>query len=694
MPGGIDYEIVTRFHPEKPTAEELEYMRDIDPTKAGIFAHKLKTVAAEGNETLIKLGATTGCRWGDTALALYTVSGDNAMCATGLYFHAVLGSTGVKYVNRHWLNDPSVGVRPGDAFFCNDPFYLGVHGPDMGVFAPIFYRDRIVCWAGALVHSGENGSCEPGGMPSGSRSIYDEGLLVPPTKIAENYMLKEDIINLFNHMTRDPRAMTLDTKARMAALRVVERRLHAVIEKVGPEYVMAVLRYNIQVTADGTRRQIRQWNDGKFRHLQFLDSVGPLPRLMKVAVTLEKKDDALYLDFDGTSPEVRDRVVNAISLGIIGINMVYWMGHLFHDLPHNAGILEPIHFRFPQGSIVNASRESPKAGSPFTLETAAQTVQQLLQKAVFSTNPELGEATGARVFATFAYGGLNQHGAPIADISADTNACGFGARMDKDGVNVAGSYFAPMTSEPGEIESLESNLPFLYLYRGFNKDSCGNGKYRGGVGIEWAVAVHDVPMVYLGSWGYASRAIVTQGLYGGYGIPALPFVRVSKNNLKEMLDRTDNKLPSSNKALFEETAISGLYQSEGFPTVPRPMNQWDLIVGGHGGGGGYGDPIERDPASVMNDLENGVISPRVARDVYRVVYNEEKLIVDEEGTKASRDQEREDRKRRGKRYEEFEKEWLRKKPSAEVLEFYGEWPVKSYTSFTYYGSWGNKQEEK
>jgi len=113
MPGAIDYEIGKRLHPEPPTEEELEYMKGIEPTSAGILLHKLHTIASEGNETLVKLGASTGCRWGDTSCAIYTRTGDSAVCASGLYFHAVLGSTDVKYIMKYWLSEPSVGVKPG-----------------------------------------------------------------------------------------------------------------------------------------------------------------------------------------------------------------------------------------------------------------------------------------------------------------------------------------------------------------------------------------------------------------------------------------------------------------------------------------------------------------------------------------------------------------------------------------------------
>lgn len=692
MPGGIDFDIRTRLYPEPPTPEEQEYMRGLDPTLAGLFYQRLVAIAVEGNETLIKLGATTGCRWGDTALAIYTNSGDNVVSATGLYFHAVLGSTVVKYIIKHWLHDPAVGARPGDAFFCNDSFYLGVHAPDMGIFAPVFYKDKIICWIGAVVHSGECGACEPGGMPSTSRSIYDEGLQIAPLKIAENYVLKEDVINAFNHMTRDPRAMTLDIKARMAALRVVEKRLLPLIEKVTPEYVIGALRYMIEVTGQAAKRHISAWNDGKYRHVEFADCVGPLSRLMKVAVTLEKKGDCLYFDFDGTSPEVTDRVISAHSLGVIAEQTVYWMGHLFHDLPHNAGILEPMRFKFPVGSIVNAGRESPKAGSPYVMDVAQLIIQTLIQKAIFSIHPELGECPGSQTFCCPLYGGLNQYGAPFADIGAEVNGCGFGARYDRDGVDVAGSYFAPMTSEPGEVESLEAGLPFLYLYRGFESDSCGVGKYRGGVGLDLAIMIHRVPMVFFGTFGFGSKAVVNQGLYGGYGAPTEPFAWISNTNIRELLAKTDEKVPSSNKDTYGERAVKGVYEADKFPSPLRPINEGDIIVGGRGGGGGYGDPVERDPLLVMQDLERGVISHRVAKDIYKIAYDEEALTVDEEKTKLLREQEMASRKARGLRFEEFEREWLKKKPAPEVLEFYGDWPNTVYKSFTYYGPWHEVSE--
>jgi len=244
-----------------------------------------------------------------------------------------------------------------------------------------------------------------------------------------------------------------------------------------------------------------------------------------------------------------------------------------------------------------------------------------------------------------------------------------------------------MSSEPGEVESLEAAMPFLYLYRGLHRNSCGYGKFRGGVGMDYAISVHDVPEMFFGSWGFNSRATINQGLCGGYGSPVMPFVRIVDTNLKEIFHSAEASLPSASWMTYVGKQISGTYEADKYPSPPRLVHEYDIVAGGTAGGGGYGDPIERDPSLVMQDLEDGIISHRVARDVYRVAYNEESLLVDEEKTRMLREQERLDRKTRGVRFEVFEKEWLQLKPDDEILEFYGDWPETRYKSFTYYGSW-------
>ena len=121
--------------------------------------------------------------------------------------------------------------------------------------------------------------------------------------------------------------------------------------------------------------------------------------------------------------------------------------------------------------------------------------------------------------------------------------------------------------------------------------------------------------------------------------------------------------------------------------MAEPTKEGDMVAGGTGGGGGYADPLERDPWLVMQDLGNGVISPWAAKNIYRVAYDEKRLAVDEEKTESLREQERTGRKARGVKFKQFEKKWLKKKPGDETLEFYGAWPECKYNAFSYYGYW-------
>lgn len=248
---GRDSEVVHRLRPEPMTGREQAAQAAVADLDFEIFQHKMQMIALEGKETTMKLGASTAMRWGNVAFGIYTAQGDLAVCATGIYHHAVLSQLPVKYLVKHLKDDPSVGIRNGDSFFYNDPYYGGVHNADMGLCVPVVVDGELVCFIGAAVHTGEAGGSEPGGMVNGAKSRYDEGLLVPPIKIGENFTLKEDLLAMLATMTRDPRTMILDLKARLAAARIAERRVRDFIAEKGAAFFVGALREVLAVTLLG-----------------------------------------------------------------------------------------------------------------------------------------------------------------------------------------------------------------------------------------------------------------------------------------------------------------------------------------------------------------------------------------------------------------------------------------------------------
>lgn len=421
---GRDEEVVQRLKPEPMTSEEAGAQDDISDLEFKIFQHKMNMIAQEGKETTMKLGASSGMRWGDVAFGIYTGLGDLSVVATGIWFHAVLGQIPVKYITKHWIDDPSVGVREGDSFFWNDPFYGGVHGADMGLCVPVFYKGKLVCFTGAVVHTGESGGSEPGGMVGSAKSKYDEGLLAPPIKIGENYILKEDLLNMFSSMNRDPRTMILDIKARLAACRIAQRRIVELIDQKGVAFFLGGLRRILTVTGEAAKKKVSALNDGIYRQPRFMDTVGPETALTKINIVMTKKQDKIKLSFEGTSPMLPDKPLNTFFQGIIGLSMVYFCGWFFYDLPANNGLLEVLEWDFPENTLVNAKGDVPTSISPFTQTCFAHGMFLAGARMSYSLDPLRAVAAWYQGFGVPIYGGVNQWNEPIADITPEINATG------------------------------------------------------------------------------------------------------------------------------------------------------------------------------------------------------------------------------------------------------------------------------
>lgn len=671
---GRDEEVVQRLRPEPMTPEEKAAQSAIADLDYDIFVHKMNMIAQEGKETTMKLGASAGMRWGDVAFGIYTAQGDLAVVATGIWFHAVLGQLPVKYLVKHWVKEPSVGVKEGDSFFFNDPFYAGVHGADMGLCVPVFHEGKLVCFVGAAVHTGESGGTDPGGMCPNAKSKYDEGLLIPPLKVGENFALKEDIMTMFAAMTRDPRTMILDIKARLAASRIAERRIKRLIEQRGDAFFIGALRRILSATAEAAKKKVRLLNDGVFRQVHFLDTVGPSAALLKISLTATKRDDKIMLDFTNCSPMLPDKPLNTFFQGIIGLAMVYYCGWFLHDLPANNALLEILEWHFPEGIFLNAKGDVPTSLAPWPQTCFSHCMLQTGARMTYSFDHLRAQAPWFVGFGAPLFGGVNQWGEPIADITAELNAIGGGARSDGDGVDVAGSWFATM-SDCSDVETTESDKPFLYLFRNYYKHSYGHGKFRGGAAVGLGIMTHHVPSVYMGSFGFGSKFPATHGLFGGYAVPPVFVEKVTKSNVKALLADSDPRLPENIDQVYEENnPETGLRELKHITTAVSPLDNGDMFYVAMGGGGGYGDVLERDADTVMGDVRNGMCTHWAARHLYKVAYDEATLRVDPEATAILRREARAERLKTGRPYDDFVSEWQKLRPSAEAVRYYGKYP--------------------
>lgn len=656
--------------------EERVLSGGLDNHRLSLVRGRLTSALNESFTMIEQMGAAPGAKWSDCVTSMHTYSGDLAMIGDrGVAGFAAVCMCPVKFVKKYWMDDPTVGVRDGDGFIHNDARYGNIHNTDQSLLMPYFHEGKILCWLSSTIHEGENGATEPGGMPATAESRFDEGLKMPPLKIVENWQIKRDILTFLQNSVRDPKLQAEDVKVKLHAVMRMRDRLNSVIEEFGADDVIAVLRKTLEDTAAETRRRIAELPDGTVRTASWLDSTLREHALMKISIAVHVKGDRMTWDWRGTSPEMANRSINnTYAAGVVAI-VTGMLQYVWPDLPRNQGMLDPMDIISDRNSLVDPSNEAPNAMSLLPLFRQTTTPAEIMAKFSFSV-PRRYTAIAAATYnqpATFIYGGLTQHMEQTGNFCADINGCGGGARYDRDGEHALSPCFAAMC-DTGEMELAEEELPFVRLVgQTLTKDRMGHGKYRGGVGYEQMMTVRETLF-----WGFmtgqcGAKHVSAYGLFGGYGCPAYPLAKIKGANVFKVLDQDPDKFSFDMVTLMNTPTIEGadyIVQDAGMAFEVCAEGEVYMIC--QGSGGGYGDVLERDPALVMKDVEESLLSPDYAREIYKVVFDESSLVCDAEATEKARAAEHADRKQRGKPFKEFMNTWITEGP-AENLPYFGSW---------------------
>ncbi|MCS7142254.1 MAG: hydantoinase B/oxoprolinase family protein [Aigarchaeota archaeon] len=677
MPADLELVWKGRFKPEPPTEEEELAIAKIDPIDYAVYSRRLEMACREAREILKRLGISTFIKAGDTAQGYYCKNGDMSIAEVGTYLHVVTGIIPIKFVLKHYVNEPTVGLKDGDIFFCNEAIYGGIHNPDMITFMPVYSDGELIAWVAAASHEPETGATEPGGMPNMAKTRYDEGLKVPPIKIGENFKVRKDLIELIENNVRYPLMLTNDQMARVSTCLRLRKRILEIAEEKGNDFVKGLLRKIIVETGRVVSERIKKIPDGRYRHVAFLDTIGFAEGLIRLPVELIKEGERVVFDLSRASPQVPGPY-NAFEHAVEAHLASNIFQYLLSDLPASSGCLLPFEFRTTPGSCLNPDPDAAISNTTYLCPVVINAIQIVLIKALFS-NPEFRKDESIVLplnggLRSFTISGRNQWGRPVTNfLVVISNSRGGGARLDKDGVDSAGFWFCGY-AEAADCENDESVLPLMTVWRSFAPDGGGPGKFRGGTGVSFGYLVHNTNSLLLTCIGNGNRFPITHGVFGGYPASTRPVVIL--RNAKEKLmkrgvwPRNDKELV---KALIDEVGKDLIIVPNAHPTIT--LREGDLVAQCSGGSGGYGDVLERDPQSVMADLKAGKISHWAARNVYRVVYDEESLKIDWEATEIERRNERRRRLERGRPFRTFLREWEKKSPPQSALTFYGDWPV-------------------
>ncbi len=478
-------------------------------------------------------------------------------------------------------------IRPGDVFLMNDPYRGGTHTLDVRLIRPIFYKKRLIAFTVACTHWSDVGGPMPGTFNPKATEVFAEGLVLPPMKVYEADKPVKSVLELIKWNVRVPYERMGDLAGQYQAVRLMERRLLEYVDKYGLDTVLRAFEEIMDYSERIFRKEIRTIPDGTYEFVDYCDADEGHPDhpRIKFHCKLTIQGDQVTVDWRGSDPAPRGPAGLTLP-GLLSATYDGTVNCFPHLAPLNHGIIRSMKILTTSGSCVHVLHPTPMAGY------CASGYEKVDHAVLCAWGLAFAKVDPSRVYAgtvnleNCCVGGIDpRSGRPF--VSYTWLEGGQGARADRDGP----SFMMPMYAAGAtnlSVEVLERWYPFQFLACEGVQNSAGDGKFRGGFGIKkvWRMLGHGVNSIH-----GDREAVGPPGLGGG------------RNGGPNRLILNEGKADEKNLGMF----------AGGVPLKPG-----DEIHFYSNGGGGYGNPLERDPALVLEDVIDEFITLEKARDVYGV----------------------------------------------------------------------------
>jgi N-methylhydantoinase B len=487
-------------------------------------------------------------------------------------------------------------VVEGDVLTMNDPYAGGMHLPDIFIFKPVFLDGEIVAWAAAVCHHTDVGGRVAGSNASDSTEIFQEGIRIPPLKLYRAGQIDKTLMAMLRSNVRMPDRLEGDLRGQIAACRIGEEGIQALARVHGATRFVSMIEDLLDYSEILTRDALRKLPDGEATFTDYIDDDGiDVGRPIPLVCTVRKSGDRIVVDWSGTSSQVKGAINNTFSY-TAAASYTAVKTVLGDGAPNNDGVFRAVEVIAPAGTIANAVMPAACAARGLTgfrmADCAFGALARLAPGRVFAC----GDGGNTNV----SIGGWTKDRKPF--IFVDFISAAWGARPWKDGLEGNTTMFANMASY--STETVESENPIVITVNEFVDDSAGPGKYRGGTAMrrDWMLLEDEAVLSVRAD----RQAFAPYGLDGGLdGAPG-----------SNVLDPDGDARRLGSK--FTMTMRKGNVFSHCLPS-----------------GGGYGDPLERDPAAVAEDWLDDYCSAATAREVYGVILTRDGAV-DLPATKARR----------------------------------------------------------
>jgi len=566
----------------------------IDPIAFELFKNAIFSIADEMALTVVRT-TYSGVLKDNMDFSTGFADAEGKLVAQGLTLPGHLGSvpTAMESIMRHFAGD----IAEGDVFVMNDPFDGGMHLPDIFVFKPLFHQGERLAFACTVCHHTDVGGRVAGSNASDSTEIYAEGLRIAPMKLYEAGKLNQTIMTFIDRNVRVPVKVFGDLRAQLAACHIAERQFADLVARHGAVEVRELMRETVDYAERMTRAALEKLPDGEWSFEDWIDDDGvDYGKPIRLFVTIRKKGGHMVVDWTGTSPQVKGAINNTLSFtkaaSYTGVRSVLPPG-----IPNNEGVFRAIEVVCPPGTVGNGVLPAACAARGLT----GFRMTDCMFGALAMMLPDRVKAAGDGGNTGISIGGYDDARKPF--IYVDFTCGAWGARPWADGLDGNSHMFANMASH--SIEVTEAEHPISLLAYEFVPDRAGAGRFRGGVPFMRDYRFNEAE----GTLQVRSdrRDHRPFGLYGGS-----PGAQSSNH-----LDPDGETRPLPGK--FTMTVRRG-----------------DVLRHVLAGAGGWGDPLERDPAAVLKDVRNELLSPARARQDYGVVVDIASWTVDAAATQRAR----------------------------------------------------------
>lgn len=483
-------------------------------------------------------------------------------------------------------------LYPDDGIAVNDPHRGASHLNDIFVISPVFYDDELWGFVANTAHHADVGGGAPASLGAFTET-YQEGLCIPVVKLVQGGDVQPDLLKLILANVRAATEVGGDLRAQIGCNNLGVRRVIEILERHAPDETTIYIEELISYATRRTRSELAALPAGEYESDDFVDDDGITDEPIHLHVKVTIGDGRIGFDFAGTDPQ-RQGPMNAT--GAMTASACYFATKCLidPDVPANHGFYSAIEVSAPEGSCLNAVRPAPCVGCWEMLIRVPDMIFKALAPAMFNRVAACSKSSVCNI----GFGGLN----PLTGVYytfMETLAGGYGGRFDADGPDAVQAHIQNTQNAP--IEEVESNYPVEILRYSLVNDSEGAGKFRGGLGVrrDYRFPGHEPSFTLLAD----RHKFAPWGLAGG--LPATP--------ARYTIRRGEQDIPIGSKTTFR-------------------VQPGDTVSIETAGGGGFGDPFERDPEMVLADVRLGKVSARRANECYGVIVNETADSVDDAAT--------------------------------------------------------------